>query len=253
MKKTLILIFFAMVSVAAYAQPQPEPAKKEPAKKEETKKDAGIKEELKKVDSRDRFVIELAHDNWLNTPDGLKTRWFNRGFNFHFMYDIPIGKSKNVSIAPGIGLSNANVYHNSFLNTTADTAYFTTIPDSIDYKKGKTKLATTFLDIPIELRFRTNPNEKGKSFKVALGFRVGYLLSASSKYQGDDIWFNTGETTRVKQKRLPSINKFKYGPTFRIGYGSINLWGYYSLGTLFQADKGPGIQPFSVGVSFNSF
>ncbi len=238
MKKWIMLIVACLCSVGLMAQED----KKDKAPTEE--------KETKKVESRDRLIFEIAHDNWLNQPDSLKTRWWGRGFNMYIMYDIPLFDSDNISVAPGVGIATTNVYHNSNLILLNDSlSYFRPIADNVNFRKNK--LSTTAVDVPIELRFRTNPNKFNQSFKVALGVRVGYLLDAKTKYRGDEA-DGTGEIF-IKDKLLPNISRVRYGTSLRVGYGNFNVFAFYSLSTLFDANRGPGIHPISVGISFNSF
>lgn len=206
---------------------------------------------IPQIESRDRLIFEIMHDNWLDKPDSVKMKWYNRGFNTYFFYDIALTPNKTISLAPGLGFSCTNVYTRSILTANDTMSYFIPINDSINYSRNK--ITTTSVDIPIELRFRTKPNEQGKSFKIAVGARIGYFLNVMSKYKGDDYLFGTDNEIFIKNKRLPNVNRIKLGSTFRIGYGNYNLIAYYSIGTLFNRDKGPEIHPFSIGFSFNGF
>ena len=252
MKQIIVLLFLSLFSIGLFAQSDLN-----------TKEDGGgtISRNLKKVDTRDRLILEFAHNNWAGQPDSLSTRWFNRGINMYFMYDVPLGNSDKVSIAPGIGFASTNVYHNSFLLSDTSGSYFLKIPDSLDYKKGSNKLSQTFLDIPFELRFRTKPNNANKTFKVAFGFRAGMRLDAHTKYVGDNfmpdniLLNNTaaGEDIKFKNKKVPNIRRFRYAATVRLGYGNFSIFGLYNFSTVFDTDKGPGMNAWSVGLTFNSF
>lgn len=205
--------------------------------------------------SKDRLVLGFSHDNWLNTPDSVKTKWYNRGFSVHIMYDIPILESKHFSIAPGFGLTNNNIYTDAQLQSDSTGSFFTPYADGVDYDRNK--LTTTFLEIPVELRFRTKPNEKtNKSFKIGIGVKGGYLIDAHTKYRGDNVYLTQREdskTIKFKEDFLPNIAKYRLSSSFRVGYGNFNVFANYSLTTLFDKDKGPDINPISVGITFNSF
>jgi len=221
---------------------------------EELEKDtemARMKRDLNKIDSRDRLIFEFAHTNWLDKPDSLKVKWYNRGINVYLMYDMPIFED-NISFAPGIGISNANIYHRSQLITGDTASYFLPINEETT-NVSRNKLATTYLEAPFEFRFRTNPNKVNKRFKLALGLRVGYMIDGHTVYKGDPIDGVGTSEVFMKVKNLPNISRFRYGTSIRLGYGNINIFGYYSFAKLFQTDKGPNMKPFSIGVSFNSF
>lgn len=207
--------------------------------------------------SRDRLIMELNYNDWLGKPDSIDTKWFNRGINVYFMYDFKLGKQNIVSFAPGLGFSSHNIYHNTIIGEVTDSLQGTightsmyAIGDSIDYKNNK--LNTNYVEVPLELRFKTKPNQYGKSFKVAVGARFGYLFNAHTKYKGEDL-SNNGQTVKYKEFLLPNINKLRFGPSLRIGYGNFSIVSYYSLTGVFKSDVAPKLNAFSIGLSFNSF
>jgi hypothetical protein len=211
--------------------------------------------------SRDRLILELNWNTWINTPDSLNVQGKSRGFNFYFFYDIRLG-TDNVSLAPGFGLANSNIFHESFLNVNIDTlspnfgnTEIAPFASNLDYKKNKISL--TYLEIPVELRFRTNPNSKGKHFKVAAGFKGGLLINSHTKYVGTDTRATAlpGNTDYVKYKeaRIMNLESYRYGVTGRIGYGAVNLHAFYGLSNVFQAGQGPEAQTLEIGLSINSF
>lgn len=229
--------------------------------KKEGKSPVNKVKNVTRAKSSDRIVFDLTHDNWIGAPDSVKTNWYSRGFAANLFFDKRLGQSP-ISVAIGAGVSCQNVFHNSFISTdsvgTELKTVFNPIPESINYKKNK--LATTYLDVPFELRLHTNPKSPSRSFKLAIGAKVGLLINEHTKYKGDNVFGTYGITganppeVKIKTYNTPNINKFRYGVTARIGYGNINLFGFYSLSPLFQADKAvTTINPFSVGISFNSF
>lgn len=210
---------------------------------------------------KDRLILEFNWNYWLNTPDSFNIQGKSRGFNFYFFYDIALG-TDNFSLAPGFGLGNSNIFHESFLQVNTDenddlfgTTEVIPFADTLDYKKNKISL--TYFEIPVELRFRTNPNNRGKRFKIAAGFKAGLGLNYHTKYIGTDTRATAlpGDTEFVKYKehRVKNIESFRYGVTGRIGYGNINLHAFYGLSNVFEDGQGPTANALSVGISFNSF
>lgn len=199
---------------------------------------------------KDRLVLELNWNGWLDKPDSIKANWYSRGINMYIMYDIPLGTSR-FSIAPGLGFGFDNVYHEGmFVGTDTMGTQFLPIPDSINFKKNK--LNTNYLDIPLEFRFRTKPNDRGKSFKLAVGVKGGLLLSSKVKYVGEGTTFGLSQQeVKYKDFRVPNIDNIRYGLTFRVGYGPINAQVYYGLSTLFEKGLGPQMAPLNIGISFN--
>ncbi len=215
--------------------------------------------------SRDRVLMELNYTGWYNQQseffDTISTKWYNRGINLFFMWDIPLGESKDsrFAFAPGVGISNHNVYMNArpdfdtrsdSLSATAGQTVFRPITQS--YRKSK--LATTYIEAPFELRYRSKPDKFSRSWKVAVGIRLAYLIQANAKYKGTITnEYGASETVKTKDLEINGISKYRFGPSLRLGYGNVSLVGYFSLSDLFTAERGPTIQPFSIGITFNSF
>lgn len=200
--------------------------------------------------SRDRLVLDLNWNGWMNHPDSVEVDWYSRGLNAYLMYDLQFGKS-NFSIAPGFGLGFDNIYNNSRLSANDSLGtLITPINDSIQYSKNK--LSTVFLDVPLELRFRSKPNSKNKSFKIGLGAKLGLLISSYTKYAGEGNTFGLQDPeVKLKKYRIPNMEKLRYGLTARIGYGPYNLVCFYGLSKLFEDGRGPGMSPITIGFSIN--
>ncbi len=212
-------------------------------------------------DSRDRLIIELNWNTWLNTPEDFNVQAKSRGFNFYFYYDLELG-TDNVALAPGLGLGNSNIFHESFLVVNIDSNsanYGNTevqpFAENLDFKKNKISL--TYLEVPIELRVRTNPNSKGKRFKIAAGVKAGLLINSHTKYVGEDTrptaYPANPDYVKYKESRVLNLETFRYGLTGRVGYGAVNLHAFYSLSNAFKEGNGPEGNALEVGISFNPF
>lgn len=182
----------------------------------------------------------LFTDIWMNKPAGMKTRTINQGVNVFGTYNLPFGKS-NFSFAIGVGITVHNLYWNYYFNERAtDSLQFSKTPDSISYKRSK--LTMPYLEIPLEFRFKTK-----SKFAVSLGFKVGYMIYSHSKWVGDDYLWQSGNTLKASFKDIKNLEKFAYGPTFRVGYKWFHLNAYYSLSNIFTKGKGIDMYPVSVG------
>ena len=85
-----------------------------------------------------------------------------------------------VSFAPGIGVSNKNVYHRHQMMDTASTGVtFAPLVNESNYKVNK--LTLTYIEIPVELRFRSKPDKLDNHWKVALGFKAGIRVDGYTK------------------------------------------------------------------------
>jgi len=199
-------------------------------------------------------ILEINYDGWLNAPQGITTG-ANRGIASYTMFDLPIIK-RYLSFAVGYGFGFVNVYHNGVISRdmTDDNTAMEPLPESLDYKKNK--LSSAFFDIPVEIRIRTKNTTKNKGvLRITAGAKGGICIDTHSKYKGDDP---TGVEDMVftKNKRIPNINRWRYGVLGGIGYGAFDLIGFYSLSSLFTTGQGPtseGIRPFSIGLRMGRF
>ena len=186
------------------------------------------------------IAFGLFTDIWPNLPSGMKTRTINQGVNVFATYNLPFGKS-NFGFSVGLGIRIHNLYWNyMFQGNTADTFQFVQIPDSIGYNRSK--LTMPYLELPIEFRFKTK-----YKLSVGIGFKIGYMVYAHTKWVGDDYLYQSPDRLRVSFKNIQNIEHFSYGPTLRIGYKWFHINAYYSLSNIFTKDKGPQIAPISIG------
>jgi hypothetical protein len=176
----------------------------------------------------------------MNTPSDMKVRTINQGVQLNAMYNFPFGKS-NMSFSIGLGLGVHNLFWNYMYQGRADSLQFVKVPDTLDYKRSK--LTLPYLELPIEFKLRTK-------FKMALGvgFKVGYMIYGHAKWNGDDYLFKTSNSLIASFKDIKNIEKFAFGPTLRVGYKWIHLYGYYQMSSIFTKGKGPDMYPISVGL-----
>lgn len=178
------------------------------------------------------------------------------GVTFASFFDKPLGHSK-LSIAIGAGFSSFNIHSKSFLALdSVGNSYFTPYSDSLSIRRNK--LSLNYLEIPVELRFRSKPNVKKQSFKVAVGFKVGWLVQTHTKYKGENPETPVADVIKMKTYDVPNINSLRYGVTARVGFGMFNVYTFYSLNGLFKTDKHsaalqPNAQPFTIGIALTPY
>ena len=204
--------------------------------------------------SSDHLLIQFSYDGWANMPDSLMTRGFSRGFNAYFLFDFPFKSSPKFSVAIGAGVSTSNIFfENTYLDIsgkTADRLSFTNTTDTNHFKKYK--LVTTFLEAPIELRFSSNPMNNRKSFKAALGVKVGTLVSAATKGKNLENKNNdviNSITQKEKAKRY--FNSTKVAVTGRLGFSNWTVFGAYQVNAFIKEGFGPDVRPYSIGLTLS--
>lgn len=206
------------------------------------------------------FALELGINSALSAPSNYDLGlWGSRTVNVYYQYDIRIMNSK-FSFVPGIGLSLER-----FKFKNGETLGYDAPEDSLKLftpaQTGltgmrKSQLVTNYLDIPMELRFSTNPEDAARGFKVALGGRVGFLYDSFSKLK----YKEDGESKKLKDKQNWNLNSLRYGVYGKIGFGNFYFFGYYNLTPLFEEGKGLAeknvandFQTMTVGISLSAF
>lgn len=195
-----------------------------------------------------------------NDVEGFETSlWGSKTFNVYYLHDIRIGNSKFFFLPGfGVGLDKYKFEDNNVTlnvpSTNPDTTRLVSPVDVIGpgIEIKKSKLAANYFDIPLELRFYTNPDDVSRSFRVGIGGKIGVLYSAHTKinYEFDD------HLNKLKHKRDFNLSRIRYGVNARVGIGAFNLYAYYALSELFEDGKGPGdteMNTLNVGLSINAF
>jgi hypothetical protein len=170
------------------------------------------------------------------------------------MFDFPFKTSPRFSVGLGLGLGTDNFYLDKMTVDIAgrsnNTLSFRNVSDTNYFKKYK--VATTFLEIPVELRFAANPENTNKSWKVAVGGKVGTMLSAMTK--GKNLMSRNGGTIlsyteKIKSKRF--FNSTRLSVTGRISKGIFGIYGSYQINQFVKDGAGPDIRPFQIGLTIS--
>ena len=201
----------------------------------------------------DHILLQFGADSWGNIPDSINTKGLSRHFNIYVMLDKPFKTNPKLSAAFGVGVGSSNMYfERTFidLKSTAVQMPFTNQASTDHFKKFK--LATVFAEAPVELRFNSNPLNPTKGYKVAIGGKVGTLLSAHIK--GKTLENAGGQAINnyiLKEKSKRYFNSTRLVATMRAGYGIFSIHGTYQITSFLKDGAGPEIRPFSVGLTIS--
>jgi hypothetical protein len=218
--------------------------------------------ESKKVklsdEGHDHFMINFTIDNVINgsSDSFFKSNVFNPNLGFYFLYDLPLGKS-GLSVAPGAGFtfSKVNLDGSVLVQNDKGTSFIRGSQHPV-YGNGATttfenaSFYSSWLEIPFELRYISKPINGRSRIKVAAGMRAGLNLTTNSKINYYDKGFQREQTH--KGGPFDELASFRYGATFRIGYGAINLFGYYGLNQMIKENRNYNnldLRQYSVGIS----
>lgn len=197
----------------------------------------------------DHFMVQIGYASLGGKPDSIITKGFSRSFNMYLMYDFPSKTNKHLSVAVGLGIGSDNFF---FDKTNIDinsrkAAIFR--KDSITRYK-KYKLATAFLELPVEIRYNTNAENADKGWKFALGAKIGTMIDAHTKAKVISDALGQGDyTAKVKNTYLFSSTRISL--MGRVGIGAFSLFGSYSFTDVFREGYGPGMKPYSIGLTLS--
>ena len=207
--------------------------------------------------ANDHFMLQYGITHWSGKPDSINTKGFSRSFNFYIMIDMPFKTDPRFSVAFGPGIGTDNIF---FENTNITTINhlkplaFQNVADTNHFDKYK--LVNAFAELPIEFRFASDPENTNKSFKIALGAKVGVQISSHTKGKR---WVNkSGTLIPGFDDKYVQKNKDKYFfngnrlvGMFRVGYGSLSLFGTYQIGSLIKEGLGPQVKPYTIGLTLS--
>ena len=164
---------------------------------------------------------------------------FETGLNF-LSYSIGLQKDKrNIGLVTGLGLTY-NDYRFSNPYTIENNSGTVRAVELSDTDLSKTKLATTFLTVPLILEFQIPVNGHEKRIYLSGGVIGGLKVGSHTKIiQNGDKHKSHGDF---------NINPFRYGATARIGYKGLNVFGTYYFSTFFKSGRGPEMFPFTIGI-----
>ena len=206
----------------------------------------------------DHFMFQFGTDTWTSRPDSVKLGGgLSRHFNLYFMYDKPFATNPKYSVAFGAGVGTSNIFfdNRTFVDvkSPANTLPFRAI-DSLSNHFSKLKVTTIYLEAPVELRYFSDPAHPGKSWKAAVGFKLGTLIKAYSK--GKNMVSNTGNSINGKGYVQKESNKRFFNATDvaltgRVGYGVFSLDLGYQVNGVLRDGYGPLMNKFSVGFTIS--
>lgn len=240
MKKIFLVAASCLVINSLFAQDKPETQKK--------KQQINLSGR-----ANDHLLVQLGYTGWNGIPDSINQGGLSKSINVYFMFDFPFKTSPKLSIGVGAGISTDQMKFSKTyigIKDPTTTLRFTDQSDTNHFKR--TKLGTAYLEAPIELRFTSDPLNSDKSFKFALGVKVGTMLNAHTRYK--DLENENGNlissyTLKESSKRF--FNTTRLSAQARVGWGHFSIYGSYQISALFKDGVAPVIRPYSIGLTLS--
>lgn len=190
--------------------------------------------ELDSLYREDQFYVSVTYNSLINLPDKVSQNSFSTGIHLGVIRDFPINKRRNLALALGLGYSFNSFNQNIKISSSNPVTY--TILESSNYSKNN--FSQHFLELPIELRWRTSNSKRYKFWRVYSGIRLGYLLASKSIFEAGSL----GESHR----NLKGLNSLQYGLSLSVGYNTWNAFIYYGLNPIFDNASTTNLQPIDM-------
>jgi len=140
--------------------------------------------------------------------------------SIYLNWNLPLTKTKSIpitgfSISPGIGIGASTISINKDLQENCGVIIINDIEGPYEYNY----IQGIYLDIPIDFRYLTTPNDKRQNFVFELGLKLGKLLYTEKEIQVKE---NVDLYTH-KTRNIGILNKFRYGINSKIGYRKLKI------------------------------
>lgn len=194
---------------------------------------------------QDHMLIDFGWETFTSKPDDLEFRWYNNGINIQLFYDKLFGQS-GFSFAAGVGFSSQSYYSNKQIRR--DTNAVSTYSNWLDPEKKytKNKVSTSWIEVPIEFRFRSKVDSWDYRWKFSVGGKVGFLIDTHDKLVDQ-------ANIKYKTYYFPDMNRVRAGLIARAGYGKVNFTAFFSLTEFFIPGRGPEMRQMSFAISLVPF
>lgn len=185
--------------------------------------------------------------------------------------NIQLNSSGTIGLITGLGIEWTNFrFRNNVTITDSSNGIHGYYNRGVDMEKSK--LTISYLTLPILFEYQNHPSRKIEKFHVSAGVLLGLRLGSHTKrvfsqknmpfelYDGENFATShlVGTSTTSDDGVMKTHDDFHITPLkaeamLRIGWGYINLFGKYSLTTLFRDGKGPELYPYSIGITLISW
>ncbi len=171
------------------------------------------------------FIYDLTYDFLIPTQEmsGLSQQWFSNGHTFSFMGEVPFNEASGLGY--GFGFSVHNLHNNLAFteveprpSPVGNVAPLTLAADS-SYNINEQNLS--YLEIPLEFRYRGKSSRKGGFFRMSLGARFGYRVLSAAYHRDEDH--------AIRQYRVHTTSPWRIQTYFRIGYGKVTFFAGYDV------------------------
>lgn len=189
----------------------------------------------------DQFYFGFTYNILQKRPNDLRQNKFSSGLTAGVLRDMPINKARTWSIAAGVGYSINNFNMNLAITEESGEHLYSILNSDLSYDKNK--LILHYVDVPVEVRWRTSTPNSHKFWRIYTGLKFSYLVFDRYKFEGGGTKFSNSSN--------PDLNKIQFGTYLAIGYNTWNLNVYYGLNPMFKSaalDTGEAIDMHTLNI-----
>jgi hypothetical protein len=154
-----------------------------------------------------------------------------------FKYSISLQKKhKSIGLVTGLGLNFNDYRFSNDITIKNENGYIVAVPITASNLQ-KTKLSTGYLTVPLLLEFQF---PKETNLWMSVGVIGGLKMGSHTKVKVNG--------TKSKDRNDFNISPFRGGATARLGYKGFNVFGTYYFTPFFRDNRGPAMEPFTIGL-----
>ena len=211
---------------------------------------ASAQDGLKRPDIPGELMVDVGFNVWSSMPGALERRtWSSKSIAFYYTKRKAFSSKLSLNYGIGLGLEkmslgdSATLFSNVLVNDTLNSVMIGPNPQNF----SKNKLATTYLDIPVEIRFHPMGTQDGEGLFLGVGGIVGLRLNAHTKWKYD----NNGETVRDKVTGKFNLNSIRYGYQIRAGFRGVHFFYKRYVSPVFNDAFDDGFDPVMTTIGIN--
>ena len=209
-------------------------------------------EELSRPDIPGELMIDIGLNYLSETPEDLTQRgWPSKSLGIYYTKRKFLGDKFVFNYGLGLGLEKLDFGTNQTLIQDGDELEVGDFPSDVNEDEiQKNRLAITYLEAPIEMRFYPKGTIDGEGLFFSVGGIGGLRIDSHTKWKYAD----DGNDRVQKVSGNFDLNAVRYGYQVRFGYRGTHLFFKQYLSDVFNNpvdDTNPRM--FTVGINFSGF
>ena len=169
----------------------------------------------------DQIYIGITYNVLNKRPPNITSNGFSNGVFIGYIKDIPLNANRNFGFGLGLGYGRNTYFQNLKISELNNATVFEPVTGTFD----RNKFSLHSLEVPFEIRWRSSTATRYKFWRVYTGMKFGYVFASNAKLKQNGTTFI---------QNIDEVNKFQYGLTLSLGYGTWNATMYYALNPIFS-------------------